>query len=135
MSYFVDTDDVISFHVLLSGCPKLEALSLSFSSEIFHNIHLPLLSYLKTLEFTVDNSIGACLEILDAPGLKKLTLNQITFSTIGDLHNVLEANLDVFSPPAQSVYNNSLLQLLEALSEITHLFLSLSTTKVKLVLL
>jgi hypothetical protein len=95
MSYFVGADDVISFHVLLSGCPILEALYISFPSEIFHNIHLPLPPYLKRLEFTVHSSIGACLEILDAPGLKKLTLNRITFSTIGDLHNVLEANLDV----------------------------------------
>jgi hypothetical protein len=112
-----DTDDVISFHVLLSGCPILEALYISFPSEIFHNIHLPLPPYLKRLEFTVQSSIGACLEILDTPGLKKLTLNRITLSTIGDLHNVLKANLDVLSPPAQSIYNNSLLQLLEALSD------------------
>ena len=88
-------------------------------------------SSLKRLKITVDNNIGAWLEI-DAPGLKYLSLEEITFrdaAAVGNLHRVEEAYLDVFpTPKSESV--EPLLNLLQALSGIKRLELHNSTTKV-----
>ncbi|GAU39376.1 hypothetical protein TSUD_370340 [Trifolium subterraneum] len=123
-------EDVDSVDVLLSGCPILETLDLSFAPKSFSNIRMP--RSLKMLKFTVDNNIGVCLGKLDAPNLNYLIINHVTFSSIGDLHNVLEAHLDVFPPPSQSASVESLLKLLQALSKITYLFMGVLTIKVKL---
>ncbi|XP_027192663.1 F-box/FBD/LRR-repeat protein At4g26340-like isoform X2 [Cicer arietinum] len=117
-----------SVDILLSGCPILETLDLSFSPESLAKLHVP--SSLKSLKVIVENDIGACLEI-DAPGLKYLTLTKITFgdvAAIGNLHNVEEACLDVFSTP-ENEYVDPLLTLLQALSGIKHLVLCCSTAK------
>ncbi|AET03063.1 putative FBD-associated F-box protein At5g56700 isoform X2 [Medicago truncatula] len=117
-----------SMHILLSACPVLENLELFFSPESLDIIRVP--SSLKRLKITVDNNVGAWLEI-DAPGLKYLSLECITFrdaAAVGNLHSVEEAYLDVFpTPKSESV--EPLLNLLRALSGIKHLELHNSTTK------
>lgn len=56
--------DVNSVDILLSGCPILETLELSFSPISLAKLRVP--STLKSLKLTVENDIGACVEI-DAP--------------------------------------------------------------------
>ena len=118
-----------SMHILLSACPVLENLELFFSPESLDIIRVP--SSLKRLKITVDNNVGAWLEI-DAPGLKYLSLEGITFrdaAAVGNLRSVEEAYLDVFpTPKSESV--EPLLNLLRALSGIKRLELHNSTTKV-----
>jgi hypothetical protein len=121
--------DVSSVGILLSGCPILETLELSCSPTSLGKLRVP--SSLKSLKFTVENDIGACLEI-DAPGLRYLSLTKITFddaAAVGDLHNVKEAYLDIFSTPENESVD-PLLILLQALSGIKHLVLHCSMAKV-----
>ncbi|MCH81716.1 F-box/RNI/FBD-like domain protein [Trifolium medium] len=123
--------DVNSVGILLSGCPILETLELSFSPTSLGKLCVP--SSLKSLKFTVENDIGACLEI-DAPGLRYLSLTKITFGdaeAVGNLHNVKEAYLDIFSTPENESVD-PLLILLQALSEIKHLVLHCSIAKKRL---
>lgn len=121
--------DVNSVDILLSGCPILETLELSFSPISLAKLRVP--STLKSLKLTVENDIGACVEI-DAPNLKYLSLTRITFANdtaVGDLHNVKEAYLDVFyAPENESV--DPLLILLQALTGIKRLVLRCYTAKV-----
>lgn len=120
--------DVNSVDILLSGCPILETLELSFSPISLAKLRVP--STLKSLKLTVENDIGACVEI-DAPNLKYLSLTRITFANdtaVGDLHNVKEAYLDVFyAPENESV--DPLLILLQALTGIKRLVLRCYTAK------
>ncbi|GAU47090.1 hypothetical protein TSUD_369230 [Trifolium subterraneum] len=117
--------------ILLSGCPILETLELSFSPTSLGKLCVP--SSLKSLKFTVENDIGACLEI-DAPGLRCLSLTKITFddaAAVGNLHNVKEAYLDIFSTPENESVD-PLLIVLQALSGIKHLVLHCSIAKKRL---
>jgi hypothetical protein len=119
-----------SVNILLSGCPIVENLELSFSPESLATLRVSSFS-LKRLKIEVENLVGAWLEI-EAPGLKYLSLTNITFrdaAAVGNLHNVEEAYLDVFpTPDKESV--EPLLNLLRALSGIKRLELHGSTTKV-----
>ncbi|WJX87971.1 hypothetical protein P8452_70101 [Trifolium repens] len=121
--------DLNSVNILLSGCPILENLELSFIPESLAKLRVSSFS-LKRLKIEVENLVGAWLEI-DAPGLKYLSLTNITFcdaAAVGNLHNVEEAYLDVFpTPDKESV--EPLLNLLRALSGIKRLELHDSTTK------
>lgn len=110
--------DVNSVDILLSACPILETLELSFSTESLAKLRVP--SSLKSFKFTIENDTEVCLEI-DTPGLKYLSLTNITFgnaTSIGNLHNVEEAYLDA-SSESESV--DPLLTLLQALSGIKRL--------------
>ncbi|KAK2354974.1 hypothetical protein QL285_092432 [Trifolium repens] len=121
--------DLNSVSVLLSGCPILEHVNLSFNPQSLAKLRVSSFS-LKWLTILVENHVGACLEI-DAPNLKYLSLTNITFgnaAAIENLHNVEEAYLDVFSTP-ESESVEPLLNLLQALSRIKHLELCSSTTK------
>jgi len=133
--------DLNSVNILLSRCSILENLEISFSPESLAIIRVPSsLTRLKITaeneitvedEITVENEVGASLEI-DAPGLKYLSLKHITFcdaAAVGNLHNVEEAYLDVFSTP-ESESVEPLLTLLRSLSGLKHLELQRSTTKV-----
>ncbi|KEH19804.1 putative F-box domain, FBD domain, leucine-rich repeat domain, L domain-containing protein [Medicago truncatula] len=87
--------DLNSVNILLSRCSVLENLEISFNPESLAIIRVP--SSLKRLKITVENDVGALLEI-DAPGLKYLSLKHITFcdaTAVGNFHNVEEAYLDV----------------------------------------
>jgi hypothetical protein len=87
--------DVNAINILLSACPILEILELSFSTESLAKLRVP--SSLKRFKFTVGNDIEVCLEI-DTPGLKYLSLADITLGDatfVGDLHSVEEAYLDL----------------------------------------
>jgi hypothetical protein len=122
--------DVNSVDILLSGCPILETLELSFSPISLAKLRVP--STLKSLKLTVENDIGACVEI-DAPNLKYLSLTRITFANdtaVGDLHNVKEAYLDVFYAPPENESVDPLLILLQALTGIKRLVLRCYTAKV-----
>jgi hypothetical protein len=122
--------DLNSMSVLLSGCPILEHLKLFFCPKSLAKLRVSSFS-LKWLTILVENHVGACLEI-DAPNLKYLSLTNITFSNvaaIGNLRNVQEACLDVFSTP-KSGSVEPLLNLLRAVSRTKHLELCSSTTKV-----
>ncbi|WJX87963.1 hypothetical protein P8452_70096 [Trifolium repens] len=123
--------DVSSVGIILSSCPILETLELSCSPTSLGKLRVP--SSLKSLKFTVENDIGACLAI-DAPGLRYLSLTKITFddaSAVGNLHNVKEAYLDIFfTPENESI--DPLLILLQALSGIKQLVLHCSMAKKRL---
>lgn len=123
--------DVNSVDILLSSCPILETLELAFSPISLAKVRVP--STLKSLKLTVENDIGACLEI-DAPDLKYLSLTRITFANdaaVGNLHNVKEAYLDVFSTPENENESvDPLLILLQALTGIKRLVLRCYTAKV-----
>jgi hypothetical protein len=128
----MDHLDLNSVNKLLSGCPILENLELSFYPEILAKLQVP--SSLKRLKVKVQNEVGTCLEI-DTPGLKYLSLtNVILGDVVGNLHNVEEAYLDVFSTP-ESKSVERLYILLRALSGIRRLELPDSTTKVTQVLI
>jgi hypothetical protein len=121
--------DLNSVNTLLSSCSILENLEISFRPESLAIIRVP--SSLKRLKITVENMVGAWLEI-DAPSLKYLSLEHITFrdaAAVRNLYNVEEAYLNVFSTP-ESESVEPLLNLLRALSGIKHLKLFSSTTKV-----
>jgi len=121
--------DVNSVDILLSACPILETLELSFSTESSAELRVP--SSLKSFQFTVENDIEVCLEI-DTPGLKYLSLTNITFgnaTSIGNLHNVEKAYLDVLSS-SESESVDPLLTLLQALSGIKRLVFRCYTAKV-----
>ncbi|WJX88587.1 hypothetical protein P8452_70658 [Trifolium repens] len=121
--------DLNSMSVLLSGCPILEHLKLVFCPKSLAKLRVSSFS-LTWLTILVENHVGACLEI-DAPNLKYLSLTNITFSNvaaIGNLRNVQEACLDVFSTP-KSGSVEPLLNLLRAVSRTKHLELCSSTTK------
>ncbi|XP_024641042.1 F-box/LRR-repeat protein At3g26922 isoform X2 [Medicago truncatula] len=128
--------DLNSVNALLSGCPVLENLEISFAPESLATLRLSS-STLKRLKIDVENEVGAYLEI-DAPDLKYLSLTNIMFlnaASVGNLHNVEEAHLDVFSThrapssPSTSESVEPVLRLLQALSGIKHLKLLSSTTK------
>jgi hypothetical protein len=117
--------------MLLSGCPVLENLELSFYPESLAKLQVP--SSLKRLKVKVQNDVGVWLEI-DTPGLKYLSLTKVILGdVVGNLHNVEEAYLDVFSTP-ESKSVEPLYNLLQALSRIRRLELPDSTTKVTQVL-
>ena len=129
--------DLNSTNILLSGCPILENLEISFTPESLATLRVSS-STLKRLTIDSENEIGAYLEI-DAPDLKYLSLTNITFrnaAAVGNLHNVEEAHLDVISTPrAPSSPSTSesvepVFRLLRALSGIKHLELLSSATKV-----
>jgi len=67
-------------------------------------------------------------------GIKYFIIGQITLSTIGDLHNVLVAHLDVFSLPSQSVLVESLLKLLQTFLKLDIYFWVVQQPNVYLVL-
>ncbi|MCH80023.1 F-box/RNI/FBD-like domain protein, partial [Trifolium medium] len=101
----ISNADVNSIDILLSACPIIETLKLSFSTESFAKLRVP--SSLKSFKFTVENDIEACLEI-DTPGLKYLSLTNITHGDatfIRNLLNVEEAYLDVFSATASESFD------------------------------
>ncbi|RHN59536.1 putative FBD domain, leucine-rich repeat domain, L domain-containing protein [Medicago truncatula] len=113
-----DGSDANSVNILLSGCPILEDLELSFCHFSFAKLRVQT-SLLKRLAITFAYEAGGCVEI-DAPGLKYLSLSNGT--AFGNLHNVKEAYLAEFSTPeSESVFR--LLNLLQALSGIKHLML------------
>jgi len=121
--------DVNAINMILSACPILETLELSFSTESSAKLRVP--SSLKCFKFTVENDIEVCLEI-DTPGLKYLSLADITFgdaTSVGNLHNVEEAYLDVLSS-SESESVDPLLTLLQALSGIKCLVFRCYTAKV-----
>ncbi|MCI24310.1 F-box/FBD/LRR protein, partial [Trifolium medium] len=121
--------DLNSVSVLLSGCLILEHLELSFHPGSLAKLRVSS-SSLKWLTIEVENSVGACLEI-DTPNLKYLSLTNITFNdaaAVGNLHNVEEAYLHVFST-SKSEFVEPLLNLLRVLSRIKHLELHSSTKK------
>lgn len=124
--YLLDLNPV---NIFLSACHVLEDLEMSFTHESLAILRVP--TSLKRLKIMVETKVGACLEI-DAPDLKFLSLTNVTIShaaTIGNLHKVEEAFLDVLpTPESESV--EPLLNLLRALSGIKHLELFSSTTKV-----
>ncbi|KAK2408236.1 hypothetical protein QL285_043761 [Trifolium repens] len=112
--------------MLLSGCPNLENLELSFYPKSLGKIQVP--SSLKRLKVIVQSEVGIWLEI-DEPGLKYLSLTKVILGdVVGNLHNVEEAYLDVFSTP-ESKSVEPLYNLLRALSGIRRLDLPDSTTK------
>lgn len=123
--YLLDLNPV---NIFLSACHVLEDLEMSFTHESLAILRVP--TSLKRLKIMVETKVGACLEI-DAPDLKFLSLTNVTIShaaTIGNLHKVEEAFLDVLpTPESESV--EPLLNLLRALSGIKHLELFSSTTK------
>lgn len=123
--YLLDLNPV---NIFLSACHVLEDLDMSFTHESLAILRVP--TSLKRLKIMVETKVGACLEI-DAPDLKFLSLTNVTIShaaTIGNLHKVEEAFLDVLpTPESESV--EPLLNLLRALSGIKHLELFSSTTK------
>ncbi|XP_057459052.1 F-box/FBD/LRR-repeat protein At5g56420-like isoform X1 [Lotus japonicus] len=122
----LDIDSVDSIETLLHGCPVLETIDLSFSSERFTKLRFP--PSLKRLNFVVQNAVGTYLEF-DTACLNYLSITHI-FSffacSFGDLHRVVEAKLDVY---VTDYFYNMLLKLLQALSGTNHLVLGLSTTK------
>jgi hypothetical protein len=71
--------DLNFVNILLSGCPVLENLELTFDPESLATLRVP--SSLRRLKINVENKVGACLEI-DAPDLKYLSLTNITFRDV-----------------------------------------------------
>ncbi|RHN40797.1 putative FBD domain, leucine-rich repeat domain, L domain-containing protein [Medicago truncatula] len=119
--------EVPSINALLCGCPNIESLNLGFSPQSLDKVCIP--PPLKRLKITVANVVGAYLEI-NAPNLEYLNITGITFGqvfTMYNLHNVVEAYLDVFPQSLGSVV--ALHNLLGALSGTKHLVLSHSTTQ------
>jgi hypothetical protein len=121
--FVANGSDANSVNFLLSGCPILENLELSFCHDSFTRLRVQS-SLLKRLEITFENEDGGCVEI-DTPGLKYLSLTKIKFSNasaFGNLCNVKEAYLAEFPIlESQSVY--PLFNLFRALSGIKHLTL------------
>jgi hypothetical protein len=121
--------EVSSVNALLSGCPIIEALNLSFHPISLDKVCAP--PSLKWLMVNLNNGHAAYLEI-NAPDLEYLAVSRITFGKVFsmyNLHNVVTAYLDVFPQPSGSVI--PLHNLLNALPRIKRLTLSHSTTKVK----
>ncbi|MCI13556.1 F-box family protein, partial [Trifolium medium] len=119
--------EVPSVNALLSGCPIIETLDLSFCSISLDKVCIP--PSLKRLIVDTKNDRGAYLEI-NAPDLEYLNITKITFGEVFsmyNLHNVVEAHLDVFPHSLGSV--TSLHNLLGALSGTKYLVLSPSTSK------
>lgn len=121
--FVANGSDANSVNILLSGCPILENLELSFCHDSFTRLRVQS-SLLKRLEITFENEAGGCVEI-DTPGLKYLSLTKIEFSNasaFGNLCNVKEAYLAEFPIlESQSVY--PLFNLFRALSGIKYLTL------------
>jgi len=121
--------EVPSVNALLFGCPNIESLNLGFSPQSLDKVCVP--PTLKRLKITIANVVGAYLEI-NAPNLEYLNITGITFGQVFsmyNLHNVVEAYLDVFPQSFGSVV--ALHDLLGALSGTKHLVLSHSATQVK----
>ncbi|GAU24747.1 hypothetical protein TSUD_355750 [Trifolium subterraneum] len=119
--------EVSSVNALLSGCPIIETLNLCFCSISLDKVCVP--SSLKKLKVALKNQRGAYLEI-NAPDLEYFQITKITFGEVFsmyNLHNVVEAHLDVFPHSLGSV--TPLHNLLGALSGTKHLVLNPSTTK------
>jgi hypothetical protein len=121
--------EVSSVNALLSGCPIIETLNLSFHPISLDKVCAP--PSLKRLMVNLNNGHAAYLEI-NAPDLEYLNITGITFGEVFsmyNLHNVVEAHLDVFPHSSGSV--TPLHNLLGALSGTKQLVLSTSTIKVK----
>ncbi|WJX91958.1 hypothetical protein P8452_73669 [Trifolium repens] len=119
--------EVSSVNALLGGCPIIEILDLRFSPQSLDKVCVP--PSLKRLKIAIENDVGASLEI-DAADIEYLNITNITFGEVfsmHNLHNVVEAYIDVFPQLSGSVI--SLHNLLGALSGTKHLLLSRSTTK------
>ena len=124
----IDYVEVPSLNLLLCGCPNIKFLYLCTSFHTMDNVCVP--PSLKRLKITNENDVGAYLEI-NAPDLEYLNITRITFGDVFsmyNLHNVVEAHLNVFPQPFSSVI--SLNNLLGNLSGTKHLVLGRSTTKV-----
>jgi hypothetical protein len=120
--------EVSSVNAFLGGCPIIEILDLRFSPQSLDKVCVP--PSLKRLKIAIENDVGASLEI-DAADIEYLNITNITFGEVfsmHNLHNVVEAYIDVFPQLSSSVI--SLHNLLGALSGTKHLLLSRSTTKV-----
>ncbi|GAU24748.1 hypothetical protein TSUD_355770 [Trifolium subterraneum] len=121
--------DVPFVNALLSGCPIIETLELFFCSRRLDKVCIP--PSLKRLIVDVNKIYGACLEI-NAPDLEHLKITNITFGEVFsmyNLHNVVDAHLDVFPFPSSLGSVTPLHNLLGALSGTKHLVLSPTTTK------
>lgn len=119
--------EVSSVNALLRGCPIIETLDLCFSPNHLDTVCIP--PSIKWLKIIIGNDVGAYLEI-NAPDLRNLDITGITFGHIFsmyNLHNVVEACLDVFPQPLGSI--TPLHNLLGALSRTEKLELYESTTK------
>ncbi|CAJ2663832.1 unnamed protein product [Trifolium pratense] len=120
----IGSAEVLSVNALLSGCPIIETLDLSFCSMSLDKVCIP--PSLKRLIADTKNDRGAYLEI-NAPDLEYLNITKITFGEVFSMYNVVEAHLDVFPHSLSSV--TSLHNLLGALSGTKYLVLSPSTSK------
>jgi len=121
--------EVSYVNALLCGCPSIESLNLCFSLESLDKVCVPP-SVRRLKIINDDDEIGVYLEI-NAPDLEYLNITQITLGqafSMCNLHNVVEAYLDVFPHSFGSVI--PLHNLLGALSGTKHLVLNPSTTKV-----
>jgi len=121
--------EVPSVNSLLCGCPNIETLKLRFATQSLDKVCVP--PSLKRLKFTIDNEVGAYLE-MNTPDLEYLYINRVTYGEVFsmyNLHNVVEAHLDVFPQSFGSVL--PLNNLLGNLSGTKHLVLGRSTTKVE----
>ncbi|WJX91957.1 hypothetical protein P8452_73668 [Trifolium repens] len=119
--------EVSSVNALLSGCPIIETLNLSFHPISLDKVCAP--PSLKRLMVNLNNGHAAYLEI-NAPDLEYLNITRIIFGEVFsmyNLHNVVEAHLDVFPHSSGSV--TPLHNLLGALSGTKQLVLSTSTIK------
>lgn len=121
--------EIVSVNVLLSGCPVLENLDLSFYPKCYDGIRVP--PSLKRLKIIIKNDIGAFLEEISTLGLKHLNLTNMTLgNNMYNLHDVVEAYVDLYHLPADNTF--TLFNFLHSLTRIKHLVLSRSTTKVKI---
>ena len=121
--------EVSNVNALLCGCPIIESLNLCFSTQSLDKVCVP--PSLRRLEIANEDEVGVYLEI-NAPDLEYFNITRITFGqafSMYNLHNVVEAYLDVFPQSFGSVI--PLHNLLGALSGTKHLVLNPSTTKVK----
>ncbi|XP_061358369.1 F-box/FBD/LRR-repeat protein At4g26340-like [Gastrolobium bilobum] len=122
----MDIESVDSIDTLLSGCPALETLDLSFASQSLTEFRVP--CSLKRMTFAVENDVGIYLEI-DAPGLEYLSITQKARffpCSIRNLQSVVDAYLDVYATGESS---NVLINLLQALCGTKSLVLHHLTTK------
>ncbi|XP_027336293.1 F-box protein At4g09920-like [Abrus precatorius] len=122
----LDIDSVDCIDTLLSGCPVLETLHLSFAPQCLTKICVP--RSLKRLKYAVENNVEIFLE-LHAPALEFLSIVQRTRSfpcSIGNLDNVVEAYLDVYVTDESA---EPLFKLLKALSGLKYLVMRNSTMK------
>ncbi|MCI52359.1 F-box/RNI/FBD-like domain protein, partial [Trifolium medium] len=71
----IDSVEVPSVNALLSGCPIIETLDLSFYSISLDKVCIP--PSLKRLIVDIKNDHGACLE-LNVPDLEYLNISKIT---------------------------------------------------------